>query len=133
MSLQIRLTHSLGESLIELQPRGADQANVVGRSSGAQVSVPSASVGKQHCLLFVHDGRWVVQDASSQAGTYLNGERITEPSYLNTGDMITLGGGSNAPSVVIDPHGIGVSEEDAAQPAAVAHVPQPAAAALPQP
>ncbi|HSI37081.1 MAG TPA: hypothetical protein VK986_26070, partial [Tepidisphaeraceae bacterium] len=47
--------------------------------------------------------------------------------------MITLGGGSNAPSVVIDPHGIGVSEEDAAQPAAVAHVPQPAAAALPQP
>jgi len=140
MSLQVRLTHSLGERLIELEAQGADRPAIVGRAAEAHVPVPSASIGKQHCLFFVHEGRWVVQDGGSQAGTYLNGERISDPSFLNTGDVVALGPGSTAPTVLIDPHGLGVSEEfvqsaplPVSAPAAAHRAVASPAAALPQP
>src|SRR3954447_21955303 len=111
MGLQLRMTHSLGQRLVEVEARKADQAIVVGRASSAEVQIPSANISKRHCLLFVHDGRWVVQDADSPSGTFLNGERLTEPAFINSGDVISLGRGSNPPTLTVDPHSVGVTEE----------------------
>src|SRR6266704_3307531 len=103
MPLQLRLTHSLGERLIDLEPTAADRPHVVGQSTAAQVEIPSSSVAKRHCLLFVRDGQWYVQDAASPTGTFLNGHRLADkPAAIKTGDAIRLGrGGVNAPALVV--------------------------------
>src|SRR6266704_1534340 len=112
MPLQLRLTHSLGERLIDLEPTTADRPHVVGQSTAAQVEIPSSSVARRHCLLFVQDGRWYIQDASSPTGTFLNGHRLAnKPAILKRGDVIRVGRvGSNAPALIIDPNHLGVSE-----------------------
>src|SRR4051812_44550122 len=111
MGLQLRLTHSLGDRLIDVEARLADRPIVVGRAGNAEVQVPSANIAKTHCLLFVHEGQWVVQDAGGPSGTYLNGLPITEPAYLHSGDVITLGDSVQPPTIVVDPHSVGVTEE----------------------
>ena len=111
MGLQVRLAHSLGETLIDLEERGIDRPVVVGRSSTAEVQVPSPRVAKQHCFLFVRGGKWAVKDAGSASGTYLNGKPIRESALLRSGDVITLGTGNGAPSVTIDPHQLGPAME----------------------
>lgn len=131
MGLQIRLTHSLGDRLIELPAQSADVPLVVGRAANAAVQVPSANIAKQHCLLFVADNRWVVQDGGSPTGTFLNGESVDEPAFLNSGDVITLGSSVNPPTILVDPHGLGVMEAPEEQAAPVAYAPP--AAGLPQP
>src|SRR6185503_5848911 len=98
MGLQVRLAHSLGETLIDLEERGIDRPVVVGRSSTAEVQVPSTSIAKQHCFLFIHGGKWALQDAGSATGTYLNGTPVKEPALVRSGDVITLGTGNGAPS-----------------------------------
>src|SRR5688500_12794283 len=55
MGLQVRLTHSLGDRVIDVEARTADRPIVVGRASTAEVQVPSANIAKSHCLLFVHE------------------------------------------------------------------------------
>src|SRR5687768_11090918 len=112
MGLQVRLAHSLGERLIELEERDLDRPIVVGRSSTAEVQIPSTTVAKRHCVLFVHEGRWAVQDAASPTGTYLNGKPVKEPAPIRSGDVITIGAEPGAPSLTIDPYGAstGVAE-----------------------
>src|SRR3954447_23685843 len=110
MALQLRLTHPLGDRLVEVEPRPAGRAIVVGRAASADVEVPHPTVSKSHCLLFVHEGHWVAQDGGSTAGTYLNGQRITQPEFLGSDDVLTLGQGPGAPTLTVDPHHLGVTE-----------------------
>ncbi len=48
-------------------------------------------ISKSHCMLFRYGSRWVLQDFSSN-GSYLNGRRVKEQTFLNFGDQITLFG-----------------------------------------
>jgi hypothetical protein len=109
MGLQVRLAHSLGERLIDLEETGADRPIVVGRSSSAQIQVPSVGVGRRHFALFVEDGKWMAEDAGGTLGTFLNGERLRKRTAVGSGDVIKLGPGADAPTVTIDPHGLGAS------------------------
>jgi hypothetical protein len=129
MGLQLRLADSLGERLLELDVRPPDRANVVGRAADAEVEVPSSSVNNRHCLLFVRDGRWVVQDAGSANGTFVNGKRLTAPAFVRSGDAITLGAGSNPPKLTVDPHHVGIAESSDDAPRAVSPPPVPRAPA----
>jgi pSer/pThr/pTyr-binding forkhead associated (FHA) protein len=127
MPLQLRLTHSLGERLIDLEPTTADRPHIVGQSTAAQVEIPSSSVAKRHCLLFVQGGQWYVQDAASPTGTFLNGHRLADKAaVLKSGDVIRVGrGGSNAPALVVDPNRLGVSElPEESSPVAAPSVPR---------
>jgi hypothetical protein len=108
MPLQVRLIHSLGQQVVELPERLMDKPLVVGRSAEAEVQVPAANVSRRHCLFFVHEGRWVLQDGGSSAGTLVNGQAVSESVYLNSGDVVSLGGEENAAQIVIDPFGQGV-------------------------
>ena len=127
MSLQARLRHALGERWVELPERGVDQPVVVGRAAAADLQVPSVTVGQKHCVLFVHEGRWVVQEVGGTPGTYVNGTKVAGAAFLSVGDVITLGPDGAAPAIEIDP--AGAAEGRAGQPAAgavapaVAHAP----------
>jgi len=131
MSLQVRLRHTLGERLLELPDRPVDEPVVVGRSSAAEVQVPSVTVSQRHCVLFVHEGRWAVQPIPGTAGTFVNGAKVEGPTLLRVGDVVTLGGDANAPAIDIDPQGAGRGKKGqpagsaVVVPAKVARPPQP--------
>ncbi len=73
----------------------------------------------------------MLQDSDSPTGTFVNGNRISEPTFLNLGDVITLGTGSKAPALEVDPLGVGrATAPPVRNPARVEspHPPQPSAA-----
>ncbi len=104
MGLQIRLRHALGERVVEVRPRTVDRALVIGRSKEADLQIPSVTVAAQHCVLFVHEGQWVVQDMVG--GTLLNDAPIAGPTALYVGDILTIGGGTAPATIEIDPAGV---------------------------
>ena len=108
MSLQVRLRHTLGERLLELPDRPVDEPVVVGRSSAADVQVPSVTVSQRHCVLVVHEGRvdatgsaakqprsplcrWVAnlgRSASARRSTRRNGTVASAVSAPGAGRML---------------------------------------------
>ncbi len=50
----------------------------IGRAIDAEVVLTAASVSRQHAELRPVDGSWVLVDAGSQFGTYVNGTRVVE-------------------------------------------------------
>ena len=44
-----------------------------------------------HCVLYMDEDQWVIQDNGSSTGTYVNGREISGPVYLNFGDVVRLG------------------------------------------
>lgn len=124
MSLQAHLRHPLGEQWIELPERGVDSPLIVGRSGTADVQVPSAMVGQRHCVLFVHEGQWAVQDvAGGGTATFVNGTQVNGAAFLGVGDVITLGSEASAPSIEIDP--AGAAQGRAGRPATASVAAQP--------
>ncbi len=107
MPLQIRLVHALGDRLVELDSSASNEPLVVGRSPEAFISIPAVNISRRHCLLYRHEGQWVIADAASAGGTFVNGERLVEPAYLNFGDVVTLGTEANPPRLIVDPLGVG--------------------------
>src|SRR3954470_140558 len=105
MRLQVRIRHSLGESLVELPARGVDHPVVIGRSASADLQIPSVHVGTEHLALFIHEGRWVVQVGPDSTGAYVDGKPLTEPKMLHGGEVLRLGPDGKAAKIVIDPAG----------------------------
>lgn len=105
MGLQIRLRHALGARIMEVEGRGVDRPISIGRSGECAIQVPSGAVSPVHAYLYVHDGQWVIADAGSDAGTFVNGHRLSEPAMIQPGDVVSLGMGAAAPSIEIDPLG----------------------------
>ena len=50
----------------------------IGRAIDAEVVLTAGSVSRQHAELRPVDGSWVLVDAGSQFGTYVNGVRVVE-------------------------------------------------------
>jgi two-component system NtrC family sensor kinase len=67
-----------------------DTATLVGRDS-RQLPLTDNTVSRRHCELVPDDGEWLVRDAGSSNGTYINGQRIRERLYLKVGDQIRVG------------------------------------------
>ena len=61
-----------------------------GPSNTVMLDVPFAS--NEHALLSRHDERWWLEDLNSKNGTLLNGQRLTSPAILATGDEVSIGG-----------------------------------------
>jgi pSer/pThr/pTyr-binding forkhead associated (FHA) protein len=51
-----------------------------------------AAIEKLHAKIVREDDRWVLLDADTPSGTLLNGQRITGPTPLHSGDTIQVGG-----------------------------------------
>lgn len=106
MGLLVRLKHALGERVLDLPERQADDPLVVGRAGDADIKIPSVNVAPRHLVLFVHEGSWVVQDGPGSTGTRVNGVPLTGAQALRGGDVLTLGTETNAPTLQIDPSSI---------------------------
>lgn len=63
----------------------------IGRSALADFVVADQTVSSRHALLRYDGTSWVLHDAGSTNGTFLNGWRITDPMVVRPGDELTVG------------------------------------------
>lgn len=82
----------------------------IGRETRCDVVVNRREVSRLHARI-VHDGgRYILSDAGSVNGTYVNGRRLDAPHILQSDDVIGLGSG---PALLkfIDPHATFVPDQ----------------------
>jgi pSer/pThr/pTyr-binding forkhead associated (FHA) protein len=66
-------------------------AQTIGRAPDNQIVVPDSTISKQHVQITVQpEGVWI-QDLGSSNGTFVNGQRITESTWLKPGDSVQVG------------------------------------------
>jgi adenylate cyclase len=75
-----------GQQAIELRP-----VNSLGRHPNNTIQLLDKIVSKEHCILELRDGRFLLRDLGSLNGTYINGERVRGEAFLKHGDEIALG------------------------------------------
>jgi hypothetical protein len=64
----------------------------LGRAEGCDVGLfGDSAVDRLHARIVRHGDHYVLADAGSAAGTYVNGERVVQPRRLRSGDAIRLG------------------------------------------
>ena len=64
----------------------------IGRSSRNNMLLADLSLSRHHAEILPDSEGWVLQDAGSRNGTFLNGHRLHAPERLKPGDRIDLGG-----------------------------------------
>src|ERR1700742_1738315 len=75
-----------GQQAIELRA-----VNSLGRHPNNTIQLLDKIVSKEHCIVEVRDGRFILRDLGSLNGTYVNGERGRGEMLLKHGDEIALG------------------------------------------
>jgi len=75
-----------GQQSIDLRP-----TNSLGRHPNNSIQLLDKIVSKEHCIVELRDGHFVLRDLGSLNGTYVNGERVRGETRLKHGDEIALG------------------------------------------
>jgi pSer/pThr/pTyr-binding forkhead associated (FHA) protein len=68
----------------------SDQLSI-GRDSSNEIAVNDAEVSRRHARLSFQGGKYVLEDMGSTNGTFVNGQRLTGPRVLKSGEVISLG------------------------------------------
>jgi predicted component of type VI protein secretion system len=63
---------------------------VIGRRHDCDLCVPLMTVSRRHCQLSLNSEAMKLRDLDSQAGTFLNSQRISD-AIVKAGDYITIG------------------------------------------
>jgi pSer/pThr/pTyr-binding forkhead associated (FHA) protein len=63
----------------------------VGKGPRNDIVIADPAVSTSHAVVRVENGVYTIADLGSRNGTFVNGERISEPRRLNHGDVIGLG------------------------------------------
>ncbi len=63
----------------------------IGRAVECDIVITSKRVSRQHARVRREGGEVVLQDLDSTNGTFLNNERVMEPTALHDGDHISVG------------------------------------------
>ena len=65
---------------------------VAGRDPSCDIVLGEAGISREHAI-FQDDGNTLsVSDVASTNGTYVNGTQIVQPTPLQPGDLVTMGG-----------------------------------------
>ncbi|MFL6468238.1 MAG: FHA domain-containing protein [Pyrinomonadaceae bacterium] len=63
----------------------------IGRSDASDVVLGDSGLSRKNTSFFIDEGEVFVADESSLNGTLVNGEKVTRPRLLRTGDVVTIG------------------------------------------
>ena len=65
--------------------------DTIGRSADNDIVVPEIYISRRHCAILVHlEKGCELHDTASKNGVYLNGDKLTHPTTLQTGDAIRI-------------------------------------------
>ncbi len=65
--------------------------STIGRGRGCTIMLPQALVSRQHCEIFESDGKLMVRDLGSLNGTFVNNQKIAEPSLIDSEELLSIG------------------------------------------
>jgi FHA domain len=68
-----------------------DQQITIGRANDATLVLNDDYASSRHARLFPQDGQWIVEDLGSTNGTYLDRQKVTQPTPVPTGVPIRIG------------------------------------------
>lgn len=74
----------------------------IGRLESNDICIKEQHVSRQHAVISYRDGIFTITDLGSANGVYINGERISEPFPLASGDEIRLYGPVLHFSAIVD-------------------------------
>ena len=83
--------------------------SVIGRGRSVSVTLPHPLVSREHCEIYLSEGRLHVRDLGSLNGTYVGNERI-EDVVLPAGALLTVG--TVTFRAVYEDPAVGVDEDD---------------------
>jgi hypothetical protein len=63
----------------------------IGRAMTNAIVLDDSFVSSDHAVLTLRAGQWWLEDRGSSNGTLLNGDKVTEPIVISTGDVISIG------------------------------------------
>jgi hypothetical protein len=69
----------------------ADQQITIGRANDATLVLSDDYASSRHARLFPQDGQWIVEDLGSTNGTYLDRQKVTQPTPVPAGVPIRIG------------------------------------------
>ncbi len=69
----------------------AEGAHSIGRQADSSITLDDPRVSRRHAEIVVSGGIVTVYDLGSTNGTFVNGVRLSKPTELTTGDVITVG------------------------------------------
>jgi hypothetical protein len=69
----------------------SDQQITIGRSNDATLVLNDDYASTRHARLFPQDGQWIVEDLGSTNGTYLDRQKVTQPTPVPPGVPIRIG------------------------------------------
>jgi pSer/pThr/pTyr-binding forkhead associated (FHA) protein len=87
---QYQLTMRSGPTPGTVYALDGDQLSI-GRDSANEITVNDAEVSRRHARLTFQGGKYVLEDMGSTNGTFVNGQRLTGPRVLKSGEVISLG------------------------------------------
>ena len=87
---QYQLTMRSGPNPGTVYALGGDLISI-GRDSSNEIAVNDAEVSRRHSRLTFQGGKYVLDDMGSTNGTFVNGQRLTGPRVLKSGEVISLG------------------------------------------
>ena len=64
---------------------------LIGREAGLDIVIDTVSVSRRHARILRQFEGLYLEDLGSSNGTFLNGERLSQPALLSPGDQIQLG------------------------------------------
>ncbi len=85
--LLLRFVDGPNEMALEVGPGGA----TIGRSPDNSIRIEDTLLSRRHAQIELKNGGFWLTDLGSSNGTFVNGERLTAPRELRTGDEITFG------------------------------------------
>jgi pSer/pThr/pTyr-binding forkhead associated (FHA) protein len=68
-----------------------DQQITIGRANDATLVLSDDYASSQHARLFPQNGQWIVEDLGSTNGTYLDRQKVTQPTPVPAGVPIRIG------------------------------------------
>jgi pSer/pThr/pTyr-binding forkhead associated (FHA) protein len=68
-----------------------DEQITIGRADDATLVLADDYASTRHARLFPQDGQWLVEDLGSTNGTYLDRQKVTEPTPVPIGVPIRIG------------------------------------------
>jgi len=63
----------------------------IGRNDGNDLHFEDIELSNRHALLRYHHNQWWIEDIHSTNGTFINGERIKDPTVLFCDDILRCG------------------------------------------
>jgi pSer/pThr/pTyr-binding forkhead associated (FHA) protein len=87
---QYQLTMRSGPNPGTVYALEGDQIGI-GRDSANEITVNDAEVSRRHSQLSFQGGKYVLEDVGSTNGTFVNGQRLTGPRVLKSGEVVSLG------------------------------------------